>query len=482
MIKQFYTLAIVLMASALSAQDSSWFYATMPADDAQILQNQWSDEIQILKTANLQSAVYMSPKAAEQLKNNNQLHGPGYIFRAGSQQALSRIENGPQINARVLDFTIDQDDFVNLCLGMVNEANLENTILELEAYGTRFHNQTPGIQFSYDLKDKWQDMVDAANRSDITVTHYEHGFTEQRSVILNIPGSLHPDELVVIGGHLDSGDSWSPVNAPGADDNASGIATLTEVLQVLLDADFHPARTVQIMAYAAEEIGLYGSADIAYDYYLDGKDVLGVMQLDMTNYKGSVNDIYLVNDSQYVSSDLNLFLIDLMEHYNASGTHEMSYGTTACGYACSDHVSWTENGFLASFPTESKISESNPFIHTPNDTYANMDNSSEHSVKFVKLGLEFVIELAKIEQAGTQELKDDSVLIAVQNRELVYQFKSNQALKSIEILDTAARKLVSRTQVQSNGNLSLNGLKSGVYIAIFKTVDGKTYTKKFLLK
>ena len=72
-----------------------------------------------------------------------------------------------------------------------------------------------------------------------------------------------------------------------------------------------PKRTVQIMAYAAEEIGLYGSADIANNYSSIGKNVLAAVQFDMTNYNGSSFDIALNTDEAYTSNELNLFLIEL---------------------------------------------------------------------------------------------------------------------------------------------------------------------------
>lgn len=54
--------------------------------------------------------------------------------------------------------------------------------------------------------------------------------------------------------------------SPGADDNASGIASVTEVIRLIMENNLRPKKTVQFMAYAAEEIGLIGSDDIARKY------------------------------------------------------------------------------------------------------------------------------------------------------------------------------------------------------------------------
>lgn len=381
------------------------------------------------------------------------------------------------------DFTIDQDDFVNQCIAMVEENNIANTIITLENYGTRFHSKPSGVQASHDIKDWWQDLADTYERNDITVEAFNHSFSNQISVILTIPGNESPDEIVIIGGHLDSGDFWLQDNAPGADDNASGIATLTETLRVLLANDFQPKKTVQIMAYAAEEIGLNGSADIAQTYKNQSKNVLGVLQFDLTNYKGSDFDIALNNDAQYTSSELNLFLIDLLEHYNASGEHSISYDFSKCNYACSDHASWAQKGYKAAFPMESAFEDANPNIHTPNDTFAAMNNDASHSVKFVKLALEFVIETAKTIQLNTTEVNAPQLQVTVNQNKLLYKIDHfDSPLKSIVLIDTNGKRVLLTEQPDNQGEISMTGFPAGAYIAVFKAENGKSFSKKFLLR
>lgn len=480
--KYLLSLLSVLILSSMYAQDSNWFYATTTSENAQTLQSTHPDQIQIIETTNDLAAVFIDYDASLEIKDYGNLHGPGFIYRTDKQAAIEALNLNPSPNINVLDFDITEDEYVNQCISMVNIENLANTILELEAYGTRFHNQPTGVQASLDIKDNWEEMVNNANRDDVSVEFYNHTFTNQKSIIVSFPGSDSPDEIAVIGGHLDSGDYWSPYDAPGADDNASGIATLTETLRILLANDFKPKKTVQIMAYAAEEIGLYGSADIADHYSSNNKNVLAALQFDMTNYKGSSFDIALNNDPQYISNDLNLFLIELMEHYNASGPHALTYSTTQCGYGCSDHVSWTENGYHAAFPMEAAFNESNPFIHSPNDTFANMGNDASHSAKFVKLALEFVIEVGKSNFLSVQDLNKKKVSVVVHDRNLIYDLSDSGQLKSVDIYDTAARSLISKNELSPKGEISMQSYQNGAYIAVFKDSEGNSYSKKFLLK
>ena len=93
----------------------------------------------------------------------------------------------------------------------------------------------------------------AASRPEVTVELFSHGgITPQPSIILTLPGTTLAGEVVILGGHQDSirsGCSSLPgCIAPGADDDASGIATLSEVIRVAMAADFRPQRTVHFIA------------------------------------------------------------------------------------------------------------------------------------------------------------------------------------------------------------------------------------------
>jgi leucyl aminopeptidase len=164
--------------------------------------------------------------------------------------------------------------------------------------------------------------------------------------------------------------------APGADDNASGIASMTEVIRVVMDAGFKPKRTIKFMAYAAEEVGLFGSQEIARNFKKNQTKVMGVLQLDMTLFKGTEDqDIVLISD--YTNKEQNKFLGTLIDQYV-----KVPWGYSECGYGCSDHASWSAYGYPASFPFESKFEDSSPLIHTNADILDNYGGDATHSVKF----------------------------------------------------------------------------------------------------
>lgn len=313
--------------------------------------------------------------------------------REEAEQAAAR-GNDPNRRAPVprIGYTIDNGPVVNAMLPRIKEPGIRQTIISLGNFVNRRHNCTSGFQSATWIKNRWQAM--ASGRPDVTVEFWDHADTNQHSVILTIAGSTLPSEIVVLGAHQDSinqsSSSCSAV-APGEDDDASGIASLTEVLKVALRMGYKPQRTVKFMAYAAEEVGLVGSHDIANTYEDTGVNVVGVLQLDMTNYKGSVNDIYIYTD--FTDPVQNTFVGNLVTTYLPG----LTKSTSQCGYGCSDHAEWDFHGFPASFPFEAQFGQHNPNIHTPQDviTVPPSNGNANHAVKFAKLATAYMAEVAK---------------------------------------------------------------------------------------
>lgn len=77
--------------------------------------------------------------------------------------------------------------------------------------------------------------------------------TIAHNIIGEIKGSEFPDEIITIGGHLDS---WDP--GEGAHDDGAGIVQSIEVLRVLKALGYTPKRTIRIVLFANEENGLRG--------------------------------------------------------------------------------------------------------------------------------------------------------------------------------------------------------------------------------
>lgn len=310
----------------------------------------------------------------------------GFVAHASkyeAQQYLADLQGA--LNSQPLQaYTIDNPAMVNAMIAEVSTVSLDGTVANLTSFHNRYYTQQTGVDAAQWIKQNWQTI--AQSRSDISVDYYTHSWS-QSSVVATINGAENANEIVIIGGHLDSINQSSPSagRAPGADDNASGIAVLTEALKALVASGYKPQRTIQIMGFAAEEVGLRGSKAIAQDYKSQGKNVVGMVQFDMTGNNGSSQDIVMMTD--YTNSGQNQFLAQLLDAYLPT----LSYGYDQCGYGCSDHASWFAQGFAASMPFESRMSEINRKIHTINDTAFD----ATHASKFAKLAVAYLAEMGK---------------------------------------------------------------------------------------
>ena len=76
---------------------------------------------------------------------------------------------------------------------------------------------------------------------------------ESANVIAEIRGREHPEEIVLIGGHLDSWDLGT-----GAIDNGSGCSMVMETMRVLKELGIQPKRTIRAVLFMNEENGLRG--------------------------------------------------------------------------------------------------------------------------------------------------------------------------------------------------------------------------------
>jgi hypothetical protein len=90
-------------------------------------------------------------------------------------------------------------------------------------------------------------------RMHLTLTPRTLPDVESATVIAEIKGTEHPEQIVLIGGHLDSWDLGT-----GAIDNGSGSAMVMETMRVLHELGLKPKRTIRAILFMNEENGLRG--------------------------------------------------------------------------------------------------------------------------------------------------------------------------------------------------------------------------------
>ncbi|TAH35484.1 MAG: M20/M25/M40 family metallo-hydrolase [Planctomycetota bacterium] len=267
-------------------------------------------------------------------------------------------------------------------VSQVAQANLQAHVNSLVAFGTRRHGQPGEVSAQNWIRTQMQGYG-------LTTTLFNYDSSAD-NVIGELPGSTDPGRIVIIGGHYDSvnwaGSSTSP--APGADDDASGVAGVLECARILAQHQWD--YTLRFIAWSGEEMGLLGSE--AYVDYLDSvsADIVGMVQLDMTGYRqsGDTRDVdFVTNDT---NGALNAFAMDVFAAYvPALG---IKSGTLSGG--TSDHLPFTQHGYPAIFPFED-VGAYSPFIHTASDTVGTSLNDWTLATQITQGALATIAELAR---------------------------------------------------------------------------------------
>jgi leucyl aminopeptidase len=317
------------------------------------------------------------------------------LTSSSANQILSSLQAHKKANdlykvAPFAPLAVEKSAQIDSALNEVKTENIQANIEWLSAFPTRDNRASEPNIHVVEMEKRLKEMLKDSSLP-YEVDLIAHDQTSQKSVRVRLIGKDRPNEIIVLGGHLDSiNHSWGGGDkAPGADDNASGSSDLIEALRVVMSKP-QPARTVEFFWYAGEESGLLGSAEIASTYKSENKNVIAVMQLDMTLFAGS-GEFVIGNMTDFTSA----WLHDYFKAVNTTYLHAQVVDDK-CGYGCSDHASWHRQGYPALMPFEATMKNMNHNIHTSRDVISATSNF-RHSTVFAKLAVVFAMDLANSE-------------------------------------------------------------------------------------
>lgn len=137
----------------------------------------------------------------------------------------------------------------------------------LHTHGTwkdkTFENQPTNVEVTVRRAD-WDMLAENVKSGKKTVVEFNidnrwiKGPIEVHNVVAELKGSEFPDEIVVVGGHLDS---WNSPGSQGASDNGTGSCSTLEAARLLIKSGVKPKRTIRFILFTGEEQGLLGSTD-----------------------------------------------------------------------------------------------------------------------------------------------------------------------------------------------------------------------------
>ncbi|MFX0134312.1 MAG: M20/M25/M40 family metallo-hydrolase [Candidatus Hodarchaeota archaeon] len=172
--------------------------------------------------------------------------------------------------------SIRGDNHIIDLITQVNESYLKANILKLQSYGTRY---PWGKQWEVA---SWiaQQMKDLGY--DVAIQNYDFNEKEWPNVIARKKGNTDPTAIIILLAHFDSISDDPENNAPGADDNGSGIAILLESARILKDIDFN--NTLTFSFFSNEETGTAGSNYYAEKAKESGLNIKAAINFDVLGY------------------------------------------------------------------------------------------------------------------------------------------------------------------------------------------------------
>jgi hypothetical protein len=228
-----------------------------------------------------------------------------------------------------------------------------------------FQNRWGGTDSNYASRDwlieKFSDFGYDSITTDtfIANNHYDAlDLVTCHSVFAYKIGTEYPDHHIVIGAHRDS----SPIESPGADDNASGTSGVLEIARVLSGLD--TKMTIVFALFDAEETGLFGSWHYANRAVRNGDSIVLMINMDIIGYYEN-NDTAMVGYAPWCTyGDLWADLADSLPSINLN--------TDLYPEAFWDGEPFQYNGYDAITACENII---NPYLHGAHDStsYLNFD-------------------------------------------------------------------------------------------------------------
>lgn len=276
---------------------------------------------------------------------------------------------------------------VNQLLSQLNPQAMWGNLTTLTNFPDRYSRGDNGVKAAEWFKATMEKLAnDTGHHDDVTAYYIQTPGYKQPSVVVQF-GHLNENKSgVVIGAHMDTMSSaWE--KKPGADDDGSGSVVVLEAARTLLSSGMQFQQPIYFVWYAAEEQGLVGSQKVVKEFKKLNIPVKAVMHFDCTGYAYHNESTMWVMDD-YTNQDLTTYMTQLISTYVKKPVKH-----SRCGYACSDHASWTQAGYPATIPAEAAYEHSNPYMHSSNDTMEKL--SLEHMTDYAKLAVATAVELAE---------------------------------------------------------------------------------------
>ena len=289
------------------------------------------------------------------------------------------------------DFPVvtEQNPIIREMLNQVSMDSMQATVQHLQDYGHRLWDSDNAFAASDWIAGRMLALGLEVEQQPFYASTWMGSGQAAPNVIGIQRGTLYPDTYVVCGSHFDSF-SWQAMygsgDAPGADDNATGVASVLESARIMTQYEFE--YSIIYCAYGCEEMGLYGSEAYASRCQEQGMDIIGYFNNDMNGYLYG-DQIHI--DCIYPNSvePIGTYYMNVGEVYYP----ELPIRHVNFNEGDSDHTSFNNHGYMGIYPFEDYENYS-PYIHTPNDLIGTSVNSFEMGQQYCQMNIACLAEIA----------------------------------------------------------------------------------------
>jgi len=232
------------------------------------------------------------------------------------------------------------------------------------------------------------------------------------NIIVEKKGTDTPQDVYILCGHYDSSFDTGG-DSPGADDNASGTATLLEAARILADKEFKS--TIRLVFFNAEEAGLIGSFDYARRLFQANTPPRMVVNADMIAYDGNSDNKVLLMYNKYRA--ISKCYADWTILVNEDNEINLNAELFPTDVMTSDHYAFWESGMDAMAFHEDYI-DINPAYHTVGDKLALFNN--DYYLSMVKLAIGSVCSFADGIYSGVSESSSEDAFGVFPNPTTAY--------------------------------------------------------------
>ena len=253
------------------------------------------------------------------------------------------------------------DDDIRDALLRINEDSMMADVEQLVAFDTRFTGSDSNWAAVAWIVERFESMGYSARLDSFEVNisrranenDYIFSGLTQVNVVQTRTGILSPQRKIVLGAHYDSISLDRPQSgqgvAPGADDNASGVAAILEIARVMKDLSL--GMSVDFVMFGAEELGLIGSTAYAHDAREAGEEIVLMMGIDVIGTRSTVFPNAFTLDTSNPNVSLAEQFADAAETFTTvfsrDGTSNARLMVSPVGCRCSDHQSFLDRGYPA---------------------------------------------------------------------------------------------------------------------------------------